>query len=204
MSKFLSLKAGGRLSHLYLSGDFVKDKWAHLCRACWRFRVSSFHESHSTGWFQLLEWGEPDTLESVFLLPLCSKLGKSGEEKNKIKDETTLNRMRKAHLSFGCSFRLFFILSELVVPPLITTVLRHSWVWSLEILKWAKMFSYAIFLKCISVDCFKWLCMALSASSPAPGPVFAVASAQKGSFLLNLSLSTTESHLLPAAAQILR
>lgn len=40
--------------------------------------------------------------------------------------------------SFVCSFRLFFILSEPVVPPLITTALTHSWVWPLEILKWAK------------------------------------------------------------------
>jgi len=100
--------------------------------------------------------------------------------------------MREDHLSFGCSFRLFFILSEPVVPPLITTVFRHSWVWSLQILKWAKIFSYIIYLRCVSASHFKWSSMALPPSPPASDPVFAVALAQKvsrRSFLLNLSLS---------------
>lgn len=119
----------------------------------------------------------------------CSKLERYVEEK---KGETTLNRMREDHFSFGCSFRLFFILSEPVVPPLITTVLRHSWVWSLEILQWAKIFSYVIYLRCVSADHFKWSSVVLTASSPASDPMFVVALAQKRSrhsFLLNLSLS---------------
>lgn len=114
-----------------------------------------------------------------------------GGEK-KIKDEKMLDRMREDHLSFGCCFRLFFILSEPVVPPLITTVLRHSWVWSLEILKWAKIFSYVIYLRRVSADHLKWSSVVLLAASPASDPVFAAALAQKGSchsFLLNLSLS---------------
>lgn len=87
---------------------------------------------------------------------------------------------------------MFFILSEPVVPPLITTVLTHSWVWSLEILKWAKIFSYVICLRCVSADHFKWSGVVLLASSPDSDPVFVVALAQKGSrhcFLLNPSLS---------------
>lgn len=125
----------------------------------------------------------------------ASSLFKTGEVcggEKKIKGETTLNRMREDHLSFGCSFRLFFILSEPVVPPLITTVLRHSWVWSLEILKWAKIFSYVIYLRCVSVDHFKWSTVLLLVSPPASDPVFTIALALKGShhsFLLNLSLS---------------
>lgn len=113
------------------------------------------------------------------------------EKKKKIKGETTLDRMREDNLSFGCSFMLFFILSEPVVPPLITTVLRHSWVWLLEVLKWAKFFSYVLYLSCVSTDHFKWSSMVLPASSPASDPVFAAALAQKGSrhsILLNLSL----------------
>lgn len=120
------------------------------------------------------------------------KTGKVCGGEKKIKGETTLNRMREDHLSFGCSFRLFFILSEPVVPPLITTVLRHSWVWSLEILKWAKIFSYVIYLRCVSVDHFKWSSVLLLVSPPASDPVFAIALALKGShhsFLLNLRLS---------------
>lgn len=100
--------------------------------------------------------------------------------------------MRADHLSFGCSFRLFFILSEPVVPPLITTALRHSWVWSLEILQWAKILSYVMSSRCVSADHFKWSSVTLLASPPASAHVLAVALAQKGSrhsFLLNLSLS---------------
>ena len=146
-------------------------------------------------------------LQSVSISPSSLfKTGKVCGGEKKIKGETTLNRMREDHLSFGCSFRLFFILSEPVVPPLITTVLRHSWVWSLEILKWAKIFSYVIYLRCVSADHFKWSSVVLPASSLA-SDTFAVALAQKGSrhsFLLNLSLSTTEGHVLPATTQMLR
>lgn len=87
---------------------------------------------------------------------------------------------------------MFFILSEPVVPPLITTVLTHSWVWSLKILKWAKIFSSVICLRCVSADHFKWSGVGLPASSPASDPVFVVALAQKRArhcFLLNPSLS---------------
>lgn len=108
------------------------------------------------------------------------------------KSETTLSRRREDHFSFGCSFRLFFILSKPVVPPLITAVLRHSWVWSPKFFKWAKIFSYVIYLRYVSAAHFKWSDVVLLASSPASDPVFAVALAQKGSyrpFLLNLSLS---------------
>lgn len=129
-------------------------------------------------------WNETAVLWSVFLLPLFRTgkvCGGKKKKKKKIKGETTLDRMREDNLSFGCSFMLFFILSEPVVPPLITTVLRHSWVWSLEILKWAKFFSYVIHLRCVSADHFKWSSMVLTASSPASDPVFAAALAQKGS-----------------------
>lgn len=87
---------------------------------------------------------------------------------------------------------MFFILSEPVVPPLITTVLTHSWVWSLKILKWAKILSSVIRFRCVSADHFKWSGVGLPASSPASDPVFVVALAQKWSrhcFLLNPSLS---------------
>lgn len=87
---------------------------------------------------------------------------------------------------------MFFILSEPLVPPLITRVLTHSWVWSLEIPKWAKIFSSVICLSCVSADHFKWSGVVLPASPPASDPVFVVALAQKWSrhcFLLSLSLS---------------
>lgn len=92
---------------------------------------------------------------------------------------------------------MFFILSEPVVPPLIKTALTHSCVWSLEILKWAKNFSFVIYLKCVSADHFKWSGVVLLASSPASDPVFVAALAQKWSrhcFLLNLSFSQQLSH----------
>lgn len=87
---------------------------------------------------------------------------------------------------------MFFILSEPVVPPLITTVLTHSWVWSLEILKWAKIFSSAICLNYVSADHCKWSGVLQPASSSASDPVFVVALAQKWAhhcFLLSPSLS---------------
>lgn len=105
-------------------------------------------------------------------------------------------------LSFGCSFRLFFILSEPVVPPLITVALKHAWVWSLEILKWAKIFSFVMYLRRVSVDRFKlyiqWHSTVLLASPLASVPLFAVALVQKGSrHSFSLNLSPSQHHQRP-------
>lgn len=124
------------------------------------------------------------------------KKKKRKKERKRLKAKQLWAGWERIILSFGCSFRLFIILSEPVVPPLITRAFKHAWVWSLEILKWAKIFSFVMYLRRVSVDHFKlyiqWHITVLLASPLASVPSFAVALVQKGSrhsFFMNLSPS---------------
>lgn len=175
----------------------------HFCKIFWGLRVSTFMRFAIFAGFSY--WNKKSLLSysQYFCLFKAGKVCEGVKKKKKrLKAKQLWAGWERIILSFGCSFRLFFILSEPVVPPLITVALKHAWVWSLEILKWAKMFSFVMYLRRVSVDRFKlyiqWHSTILLASPLASVPLFAVALVQKGSrHSFSLNLSPSQHHQRP-------